>query len=100
MSENAGKISKKCKHIILPCDCRCCMFVVEKTKWNDGDVNYDISIQDSRYDHNYNTAWGRIKRAFSVLFGKPVYYNDVYIGDENVFKQFVRDIDDLVRIDL
>ena len=75
--------------IFLKCDCGCCMFVVEKSEWDDGEVNYNISIQDSRYDHNYNTLWGRIKRAFMILFGKPIYYNDVYINDPEKYREFV-----------
>lgn len=85
------------KMVVLPCDCRCCMFVVEKTKWEDGDVNYNISIQDSRYDHDFNTIWGRIKRAVNVLFGKPVYYSDAYIGDEETFKKLVDELSELIR---
>ena len=66
-------MKEKSKIITLPCDCKCCMFVIEKTLWADGDINYNITIQDSRYDHNYNTIWGRIKRAAKILFGKPIY---------------------------
>ena len=76
------------------------MFVVEKTKWADGDINYNITIQDSRYDHNYNTVWGRIKRAAKVLFGKPVYFNDVYIEGEESYKNLVADMTDLLNLNL
>ena len=51
-------MKEKRKMITLPCDCKCCMLVIEKTVWEDGDIDYNISIQDSRYDHNYNTLWG------------------------------------------
>ena len=80
--------------ITLPCDCKCCMLVIEKTAWENGDINY-ISIQDSRYDHNYNTLWGRVKRAAKILFGKPIYYNDVHLEGEETFKKLVKDMDDL-----
>lgn len=75
------------------------MFVAEKTKWEDGDIRYSLSIQDSRYDHNYNTVWGRIKRADAPLFGKPVYFNDVYIDDEGKFKKLVSDLSELITDD-
>ena len=88
------------KRITLPCDCKCCMFVIEKTVWEDGDVDYDISIQDSRYDHNYNTVWGRIKRAVKILFSKPIYYNDVYLNGEETFQKLVRDMDELAKSNL
>lgn len=81
--------------VFLKCDCNCSMFVVEKTIWEDGDVNYNITVQDSRYDHNHSTLWGRIKSACKILFGKPIYYSDVYIGNPEKFKSFVRELDGL-----
>ena len=27
-----------------PCSCRCCMLVIEKTMWEDGDVDYDNQL--------------------------------------------------------
>ena len=82
---------------ILKCDCGCSMLVVEKTVWEDGEVNYDISVQDSRYDHNYTTIWGRLKSAMKILFGKPVYYSDVYINDPKDFKGFVEKLNELCQ---
>ena len=64
-------MKQKNKMITLPCDCNCCMLVVEKTVWEDGNVNYNISIQDSRYDHNYNTIFGRMKRAVTIYLENP-----------------------------
>ena len=83
--------------VTLKCDCNCSMFVVEKNVWEDGEVNYNITIQDSRYDHNHTTLWGRIKSAFKILFGKPVYYNDVYIDDPEKFKGFVKNLNELCQ---
>ena len=74
---------------IQKCECGCSMLVVEKTVWDNGDIDFDISIQDSRYDHNYTTIWGRIKSAMKILFGKPVYYNDVYISKSEVYRELV-----------
>ena len=80
---------------ILKCECGCSMLVVEKTIWEDGDMDFDISIQDSRYDHNYTTLWGRIKSSMKVLFGKPVYYSDVYINKPEDFKNFIEKLNRL-----
>ena len=88
-------MTRKSKQIVLPCTCRCCMFVVEKTAWEDGSIVYNISVQDSRYDHGYNTMWGRLKRAAKILFGKPIYYNDVYLEGEETFDQLVHDMNQL-----
>jgi hypothetical protein len=76
------------------------MFVVEKTKWADGDISYSITIQDSRYDHNYNTLWGRMKRAVKALFGKPVYFSDVHLEGEERYKKLVADMTDLLNTNL
>ena len=76
------------------------MFVIEKTVWEDGDINYDISIQDSRYDHNYNTIWGRIKRATKILFGKPIYYSDVHLEGTETFQKLVDDMGRLAKSNL
>ena len=93
-------MTQKSRRITLPCDCKCCMLVIEKTVWEDGDISYDISIQDSRYDHNYNTLWGRLKRAAKTLFGKPIYYNDVHLEGEEIFQQLVEDINKLAKSNL
>lgn len=93
-------MTQKSRRITLPCDCKCCMLVIEKTIWEDGDINYNITIQDSRYDHNYNTLWGRMKRAAKTLFGKPIYYNDVYLDGEDTFQQLAEDINNLAKSNL
>lgn len=93
-------MQEKRKMITLPCDCKCCMLVIEKTVWEDGDIDYSISIQDSRYDHNYNTLWGRIKRAAKILFGKPIYYNDIHLEGTETFQKFVDDMSRLAKENL
>ena len=90
-------MDKTSKMITLPCDCRCCMFVVEKTTWTDGNISFNITVQDSRYDHNFNTPWGRIKRAAKTLFGKPVYFNDVHLEGEEKFRSFLKDMESLLQ---
>jgi len=88
-------MNKKETTVFLKCDCGCSMLVAERTEWEDGDIDYDISIQDSRYDHNYTTIWGRIKSAMKILSGKPVYYSDVYINGPEKFKEFVENLNKL-----
>jgi hypothetical protein len=83
--------------VIQKCDCGCSMLVVEKTVWDDGDIDYNITVQDSRYDHNYTTIWGRLKSAMKVLFGKPVYYSDIYIDKLDDLKNLVERLKGLVE---
>jgi hypothetical protein len=88
-------MSKKETTIMLKCDCGCSMLVVDKEEWEDGEVDYNISVQDSRYDHNCTTLWGKIKSAVKILFGKPVYYSDIYIGEPEKFRAFVEKLNEL-----
>lgn len=80
------------RFVILPCDCRCAMMVVERIEWDDGDVDFDISVQDSYYDKSHNSLWGRLRRAAKALVGKPVCFNDVYIQDPDRFRQWVSEL--------
>jgi hypothetical protein len=83
--------------VILKCECGCSMFVVEKSEWGEGGINYNISVQDSRYDHNYNTLWSRLYSAMQILFGKPIYYNDVNISKPEIFVNFVKQLNELCQ---
>ena len=88
-------MNKQETSVFLKCACGCSMLVVEKTVWENGEIDYDISVQDSRYDHNYTTLWGRFKSVMKILFGKPVYYSDVYIESPEKFRAFVEDLSKL-----
>jgi hypothetical protein len=90
-------VNKKGTTVILRCDCACSMFVVDKSEWGDGEINYNITVQDSRYDHDYNTLWGRLKSAITILFGKPIYYSDVFITEPEKFKEFVKQLNELCQ---
>jgi len=85
-------MDKKETTVFLRCDCHCSMLVVDKTVWKDGDVSFNLSVQDSRYDHNYTTLWGKLKNALTILIGKPVYYSGVYIGDTEKIRNFVEQL--------
>lgn len=87
---------RRSRMLTLPCDCGCCMLVVEKTIWDDGDLSYNISMQDSRYDYDDGTLWGRIRNAFKVLFGKPIYYNDVSLMGDGRYRKLVADMRALI----
>lgn len=90
------KTNKKTKNVTLKCGCNCCMLVAERTEWEDGEINFDISMQDSRYDHNNGSILNRIKNALKILFGKPVYYNDIFIEGEEGYRKLVKDMEKLL----
>jgi len=92
-------ITKDQKTATLRCDCagQCATLVVDRDMCSDGEVSYSISMQDSRYDHRHNSVLGRIKSSFKILFGKPIYYSDIYIGDPQKFADFVNKLNEIVE---
>jgi len=98
MSKNT-EVEKQEASVFLKCECSCSMLVVERSAWSDGNVHYNISVQDSRYDHNNTTLFGRIKGALKILFGKPVYYSDVFIDEPKRFGSFIRQLNELFEQD-
>lgn len=91
-------MKKESPMVTRKCDCGCCMLVVQKALWDNTvggtDVNYHISMQDSRCVGN-NSLWGRVKNAFSCLFGKPVYYNDLVIDGEDEYLSLLKEMESL-----
>lgn len=82
------------KNIYMECDCGCCVLEISKWVWDEVDSGYDICVLDSRYDHEANGLWNRIKRAAKVLLGKPVYYNDVALSPER-YDELLRQMEEL-----
>lgn len=68
------------KSVYVPCDCGCCVLEISRSAYDD-EVSYDIAVLDSRYDHAANGLWNRVRRAAKALLGKPVYFNDVCLGE-------------------
>lgn len=56
---------------------------------------FSISIQDS-YIYNANTFIGRVKRAFKVLFGKPIEYTSIVVSSKEDMRKFLDDFYKLV----
>lgn len=80
------------KMVTRTCSCGCCMLVVERHK----DGCYNISVVDSRYDHDVKGILGRLKNAVKILFGKPVYYNDLFIEDKSEFEDLLKKLQELL----
>ena len=61
-------MEKKSKMITVPCDCRCCMFVVEKTIWEDGDVTMiHIHIEYGFNDFTFVLIYCEVTKRDSFL---------------------------------
>lgn len=81
------------KSLYLSCNCGCSATVVVE-KWEDDD--YSISIQDSRAFKDNFSILKKIKNAFSVLFGKPIYYTEIWVNSPDNYKKFVDDLQKLI----
>lgn len=71
--------------IYFPCIDGCTHLVL--TRWNGYD-EIDISFVDSRMGHKYAGFLGRLRRAWLALFGKPIYYAEVIMNEEE-FNNFL-----------
>lgn len=81
-------------YVRVKCDCGCCVIEFARYDWDDGETDYNISVLDSRYDHNVNGLLGRVRRAFGVLVGKPICFNDVLMSP-NEFDSMLNALTDL-----
>lgn len=72
--------------LYLSCDCSCSTTLVIE-KWDEND--FVFSIQDSRAFENKSGLLGRLKNAIKILFGKPVYYTEIWINNSDKFKNLV-----------
>ena len=84
----------KIKRITLPCDCDKCVFVIEKSIWDDNEISYSLTIQEPIHD---KTIWGRVKGAVRALFGKSVPFNDAYLEDKEKFNKLIEDMKELEK---
>lgn len=75
-------MSKSETYVRVKCDCGCCVIEFARYDWDDGETDYNISVLDSRYDHNVNGLLGRVRRALGVLVGKPICFNDVLMNTD------------------
>ena len=79
------RIWSKDDRVSAECDCGCCELQFKKQSYtfeHGIETSYDVSIVDSYYDHNPNSLFGRLRRAWGILIGKPVIFNDVYLIDD------------------
>ena len=86
---------KRERRVTRKCDCGCCMLVFEKTVWDDGVQWYNVSVADSRYDHDANGILNRIRNALKVLFGQTVSWNDVFFERPEDFDELLWELDEL-----
>lgn len=63
----------------------------------DGDVSFELSIEDSYIGGDYRGFFGRIKRAWKAFCAKPVVYTSIFSEDKDEVRKFLTDCLDLVN---
>ena len=79
------------KEINMRCDCCAEMATFIRHDWKDGDVSYELSIEDAYCGGDYMGIKGRFKRAWHAFWAKPVYYSAVYCEDGKRMRKFLED---------
>lgn len=79
------------KEVYLPCDDHAETVVFSKHAWSDGDVDYEITIEDAYCGGDFMGIKGRFKRAWKAFWAKPVSYTGIYCQDEERMKGFLKD---------
>lgn len=88
---------EKFKNIYFRCDDNAEMVVFTKYIWNDGEQNYEFSIEDSYCGGDYMGIKGRFKRAWRAFWKKPICYTGVYCQDGERMEKFLKDCLDLME---
>ena len=78
-------------NIYFKCDDNAETVVFTKFAFDDGDVHYDISVEDAYCGGDYMGIKGRFKRAWHAFFAKPIYYTGVFSADEKRVKKFLEE---------
>jgi hypothetical protein len=79
------------KDIYLRCDDHAETVVFSRFNFEDDDIDYEISIEDSYCGGDFMGIKGRFKRAWHAFWAKPIYYNSVYCEDGQRMRKFLED---------
>lgn len=82
---------QRMKHIELRCDDHEENLVLTRYDWDDGDVDFEITIEDAYCGGTCAGLAGRFKRAWHAFWAKPITYSGVYITDPKRLLKFLRD---------
>ena len=88
----------KVRCVDIRCDDRAEVAVLMRSDWDDGDVWYELNIEDSYCGGRSNIA-NRFKRAWCAFWDKPIYYSGIFVSDGARMKEFLTDCVALVDSD-
>lgn len=79
------------KSLYIKCDDSAETVVFTKYIYKDGDVDYEINVEDSYCGGDYMGISGRFKRAWKAFWAKPICYTGIYVEDESRIRKFLED---------
>lgn len=65
--------------------------------WSNGDVDYEIVVEDAYCGGGYSGFFGRIRRAWSAFWAKPISYTGVYIEGKDRIRVFLEECVQLIE---
>lgn len=80
---------KDIKSVYLRCDDHAEVLTFNRYEFENGDVHFEINIEDSYCGGDYMGIKGRFKRAWKAFFAKPIYYTGVYIENTERVRDFL-----------
>ena len=88
------------KDVYLRCDDHAECVVFSRHNFEDDDIDYEITIEDSYCGGDYMGIKGRFRRAWNAFWAKPVYYSGVYCQDGVRMRKFLEDCLNLMNEDV
>lgn len=85
--------------VTMRCDDNAEAVVFSRYDFGNGDINYEINIEDSYCGGDYMGIKGRFKRAWRAFFAKPIFYSGVFVEDGRRMQEFLDKCQDLMRKD-
>lgn len=79
---------KDIKTVYLRCDDYAENLVFKQYEFDYGDIDFEISIEDSYCGGDYMGIKGRFKRAWKAFFAKPVCYTGIYVNSRERVREF------------
>lgn len=82
---------QRMKHIELRCDDHEENLVLTRYDWDDGDVDFEITIEDAYCGGACAGLAGRFKRAWHAFWAKPISYAGVWVTAPERLLKFLQD---------
>lgn len=78
--------------------CEDCAEVISliRHNWSNGDVDYEIVVEDAYCGGGYSGFFGRIRRAWSAFWAQPISYTGVYIEGKDRVRDFLEECMQLI----